>query len=82
MLVAKTNDPGSLSDYRPITILPALSKAPKQITALIKKYGMMSRLQSGFRLNHSSTTALLKLTNDLLLASEEKLISIHILLDF
>jgi hypothetical protein len=26
MPVAKTNDPGSLSDYRPISILPAFSK--------------------------------------------------------
>jgi hypothetical protein len=53
-----------------------------QITAHIERNGMMSRLQSGFRSNHSTTTALIKITNDLLLASEEKLISIHVLLDF
>jgi hypothetical protein len=50
-----------------------------QITAHIERNGMMSRLQSGFRSNHST---LLKITNDLLLASEEKLISILVLLDF
>jgi hypothetical protein len=87
MPVVKTNDPGSLSDYRPISILPALSKEMEkimrnQITAHIERNGMMSRLQSGLRSNNSKTKALLKITNDLLLASEEKLISIFVLLDF
>jgi hypothetical protein len=58
MPVAKTNNPGSLSGYRAISILPALSKAMEiimrnQITAHIKRNGMMDRLQSGFRSNHS-----------------------------
>jgi hypothetical protein len=87
MPVAKTNDPGSLSDYRPICILPALSKAMEiimrnQVTAQIERNGMMSRLQSGFRSNHSTITALLKITSDLLLVSEEKFISILVLLEF
>jgi hypothetical protein len=87
MPVAKTNNPGSLSDYRPISILSALSKAidiimRNQITALIERIGMMSRLQSSFRSKHSTTTALLEITNDLLLASEEKLISTLVRLNF
>jgi hypothetical protein len=87
MPVAKNNDPGSLSDHRPISILPDLTKAMEiimrnQITAHIERNGMMSRLQSGFRSNHSTTTALLKIMNELLLASEEKLISTLVLLDF
>jgi hypothetical protein len=58
MPVAKTNNPGSLSDYRLISILPALSKSMEvimwnQITAHIERNGMMSRLQPGFRSNHS-----------------------------
>jgi hypothetical protein len=57
MPVARTNDPGRLSDYRPISILPALSKAMEvimrnQIAAHIGRNGMMSRLQSRFRSNH------------------------------
>jgi hypothetical protein len=58
MAVAKTNNPGSPSDYRLINILPALSKPMEvimqnQITAHIERNGMMSRLQPGFRSNHS-----------------------------
>jgi hypothetical protein len=84
MAVAKTNDPGSLSDYRHISILPVLSKAimRNQITSHIERNVMMSWFQSGFRSNHNTTPALLKITNDLLLASEEKIISILVLLDF
>jgi hypothetical protein len=87
MPVVKTNDSDSPSDYRPISILSALSKAMEtimrnQITAHIERNRMMSRVQSGFRSNRSTTTALLKITNDLLLASEEKLISIIVLLNF
>jgi hypothetical protein len=69
MPVDKTNDPGSLTDYRPISILPVLSKAMKIIIqnqnyAYRKQWNDESTSIS----NHSTTTALLKITNDLLLA--------------
>jgi hypothetical protein len=44
--------------------------------------GFLSRCQSGFHQNHSTATALLKITNDLLIASESKLVSVFVLLDF
>jgi hypothetical protein len=52
-----------------INVLPALSKAiekiiRKQITVHIKSNRMMSYLQSGFRAKYSTTTALLKVTDD------------------
>jgi hypothetical protein len=85
--IAKTNTSSSPADYSPISVLPMLSKAMeiiirKQITVHIESNGMMSYLQSGFRTKHSTTTALLKVTNDILMASEKKLMSILILLDF
>jgi hypothetical protein len=87
MPVAKTNDSSSLSDYRPICILPSLSKAMEiiirnQIATRIERSRMMSWLQSGCIANQNTTTVLVKITNDLLLASEEKLISIFVLMDF
>jgi hypothetical protein len=52
------------------------------MTTYIEQNGMMNQLQSGFRSNYSTTTALLKITNDLLMASEERLVSLLGLLDF
>jgi hypothetical protein len=83
--LAKSNDLVELSDYRPISILPAISKAleviiRRQIMNHVDNKGLLS--QSGFRQNHSTATVLLKITNDLLIASEIKLLSVIVLLDF
>jgi hypothetical protein len=40
------------------------------------------KYQSGFRANHSTSSTLLRITNDLLIASEEKYVSVLPLLDF
>jgi hypothetical protein len=44
--------------------------------------GLLSRCQSGFRQNHRTTTVLLKITNDLQIASKSKLLSVLVLLKF
>jgi hypothetical protein len=67
MPVAKTNDPGSLSNYKPISILVALSKTMEiimrnQVTAHIERNGML--IISSFARNcHASTNYLLALLN-------------------
>jgi hypothetical protein len=84
--IAKKSEPSIMSDYRPISVLPALSKAieiimKRQINAFSIDKGHLSDYQSGFRTHHSSSTALLEITNDLLIATDEILVSLLVLLD-
>jgi Reverse transcriptase (RNA-dependent DNA polymerase) len=85
--VAKIKDPSRLKDYRPISILPALSKALEkimkdQIVSFCNERGLLNRYQSGFRSGHSTTTALLKITDDISMDLDRNFISVLVLLDF
>jgi Reverse transcriptase (RNA-dependent DNA polymerase) len=85
--VAKIKDPCRLEDYRPISILPALSKALEkimkdQIVSFCNERCLLNRFQSGFRPGHSTTTALLKITDDYSMDFDRNFISILVLLDF
>jgi hypothetical protein len=74
-----------MSDYRPISVLTVLSEAiimKRQIIAFLMDKGLLSDYQSGFRTHHSTSTALLKITNVLLLATDERLALLLVLLDF
>jgi hypothetical protein len=55
---------------RPISILPALSKANKivmrnQMVVFVDNFSLLDCLQSGFRSKFGTTTAMLKVTNDI-----------------
>uniref|UniRef100_A0A674E5U0 Reverse transcriptase domain-containing protein n=1 Tax=Salmo trutta TaxID=8032 RepID=A0A674E5U0_SALTR len=63
--------------YRPISILPCLSKVfesqvNKQITDYFESHRTLSAMQSGFRAGHGCTSATLKVLNDIVTAIDKK----------
>lgn len=85
--VQKKNNPFDISDFRPISLLPVLSKVTEvvmhtQIMEHLTARSLLSACQSGFRVGHSTTTALLKISDDILKGLDCKMVVILVLLDF
>lgn len=80
-------NPSDFKDLRAIYILPFLSKVlkkvmPKQINDNLDKCSLLPDIQFGFRKGYTCTTALLKITDDILTATDKSLLTVLILLDF
>lgn len=78
--------PKSQNEYRPIAILPFLSKVLEklmysQMFAYLNKFDYLSKFQSGFRPKHSCITALIDVTEDLRRELDEGKLGILVLLD-
>ena len=83
----KTSNPTMIEDFRPLSLLPAASKIlerilENQIKQFVNENKLLSQFQSGFREKHSTTTAMLKVTDDISTSLEEKGAALLVLLDF
>ena len=86
-LIKKSDmDPADTRSYRPISNLTVVSKllerlVARQLLAYLDVSGLLPRLQSAYRANHSTETAVLKVLSDILLAIDAGDLSALVLLD-
>lgn len=84
--IAKTKTPTTVEEFRPISILPCLSKVLERIMKdQIQEYAstndLLYKYQSGFRNKLSTNTAILSVVHDLASAVESNHVTILCLLD-
>ena len=85
--IFKRGDPTDVSNYRPISVLPTLSKIAERhvrnavYSFLSENYSIYLR-QSGFRLKHSTETALIKIIDDLIFNLDNERVSGMVLVDY
>lgn len=85
--VPKINNPNSLNDLRPISLLCTLSKIfekviHQQLIHYIKENDILPEKQSGFRRSHSSGTALADVVGNIISLRDRGLAVALVLLDF
>lgn len=85
--IPKIKDPILTEDFRPISLVPSISKAfeyiiDMQIKDHLNTNNLRDAFQSGFRSNHSTTTVLTHITDFIRTATDRGNYVILILLDF
>ena len=70
-------DPTVLSNFRPVSHLPFLSKVLEkvvfiQLQAFLQQNSVFEKFQSGFRSRHSTESALLRVHNDIVLSVDAR----------
>ena len=85
--IPKTDNPNCPSDFRPISLLPAISKiiekvACSQMCDFLQNNSSFDNLQSAYRKFHSTTSALLNITDDIYKAMDKSHVTILVLLDY
>jgi hypothetical protein len=79
-------DPSDFNSFRPISKLPFLSKiiekvVYEQLTFFLDNSNIHEPFQSGFRKQHSTETALLKVSNDIMMSADSGKHTVLVLLD-
>lgn len=83
----KTNNPTSISQFRPISILPVLSKilekvVCEQMVGYLESEELLPETQSGFRRGFSTCSALINVIDDMITAKDKGFQSLITALDF
>ena len=86
-LIYKNGTKSDPSNYRPISILPTISKLfekhiNKHLMGFLNKYSLLHENQSGFRPDHSCQTALIKLVDQWMTCIDKSDIVGTLFLDF
>ena len=79
-------DPENFKNFMPISNLPFLAKTLEKVVSSqlqdhVKTYSPHDKFQSAYRPAHSTETAMLRITNDLLLAADDGQVGCLVLLD-
>jgi hypothetical protein len=85
--IPKLNVPVEPKDYRPVSILCVLAKVfekivHKQVSDYVSKHKLISNNQSGFRKGHNTTTTLIKVTDEIRKAIDDRKLTLLLLFDF
>ena len=85
--IYKSGDTMSISNYRPVSILPLFSKILERlmynrILSFINKHNILYKYQFGFRNNHSTNMALVILVDKILSAIDKGDLVVGVFLDF
>ena len=85
--IPKIQNPLTPRDFRPISLLPVLTKVIEKLVCIqvfqyLNDHLLLQPLQSGFRKCHSTASALLKIISDIINAIDDQEVTILALLDF
>ncbi|XP_065076791.1 uncharacterized protein LOC135700263 [Ochlerotatus camptorhynchus] len=87
--IPKSSNPTSPKDFRPISVLPAVSKVLEKILLSqitdhldVSTPALLAKHRSGYKKNHSTTTALVKVAHDILNNFDDNRCTVMVLVDF
>ena len=84
--IPKVHSPSSSSEYRPISVLPVLSKLFEKrlyhrVYSYLTEHNLIDKRQYGFRENHSTELAITSIYDELLSNFDNKLLTCSLFLD-